>query len=130
MMNTFEKKIIQINNTRSNHLKIWYDSWNDEKNGYDLDEPKEIDILGNQILQLIKKHQDKLSVDFIIESLTKLGFAPSILYDDNAHFAISSEGFQSISSKPSDTEMTLYVKKKYWKTTIRKAIKIYLSEFK
>jgi hypothetical protein len=97
----------------------------------DENETNQIDILANEIYDLLVIHKDELPVDFIIESLTKLGNAPSILYDDDGSFAISEDGFQSLTSDTDDTQtMICFVKKKQWKSTIREAINYYFENFK
>ena len=65
----------------------------------------------------------------MIESLTKLGEAPNILYDDNGNFAVTGTGFQSVSmDEISDVTMSFFVLKEHWFKTIREALKYYLSE--
>lgn len=124
MRNTIETKI----KTRDLFLDTYENSWNQEKYIHEIDEPEEIDKLGDEILLLLKENQDDLPIDFIIESLTKLGDSPSILYDDNGFFAVVTDGFQSISEiSPDDTEMSFYVEKANWKPTVREALKFYLS---
>ena len=93
---------------------------------------KEIDELGAEILKYIKLWKWALPFEFIFEELTKLGWAPCLLYDDNGGFAVSGEGMQSI---PMDTVqetgtdwISHWVKKDGWFPTIREALNSYLDE--
>ena len=124
MKKEIEKKL----NKRNKYLKRYQKNWDKKTGKYKISEPKEIDKLSKEIYQHLSVNNQKLPVDFIIETLTKLGFDPSILYDDNGNFAISSGGMSSISLEPNDCELIFYVEKKFWKPTIRKAIKIYFKE--
>jgi hypothetical protein len=94
----------------------------------EIPEPKEIDSIGKEILKHLKKDFDILPVDFIVESLTHLGHAPNIIYDDNGLFAVTAEGFQSVVTGNQKIEGTflLLVEKKQWKKSIREALKQYM----
>jgi hypothetical protein len=130
-MKSIEKKILELNKERNKFLKKYDKSWDENIFDYNIKQPKEIDEIGNQIRNIIIEEQDNLSVEFIIESLTKLGEAPSILYDDNGHFAVTGDGYQSLPSDDfpkDDISMSFYVEKKKWFRTIRKALKNYLEE--
>jgi hypothetical protein len=113
---------------RQEHLKRFEDSWNKEKDSYEIQEPTEVDELAKEILDLLTVNHEDLPVDFIIESLTHLGYDPSILYDDNGNFAISSGGYSSISFEPADCSLSFFVEKRFWKPTIREALKIYFED--
>lgn len=117
--------------------KIWQkhqDSWDDnigEYGDYTMEEPEEIDVLGKQIDELLKKHRDELPVDFILESYTMLGQAPQIIYDDNGHWAVTSSGFSSFPMTESgkfegDESFTAFVEPDMWKSTIREALNHYI----
>ena len=127
MQETISKLIEQINSI----WKTYEDSWNDEKYCYTIPEPKEIDKLGNQIKKALVKHSDELPVDFILESLTSLGDAPQLLYDDNGHFAISGDGYAPAPMSDSgkfeeDVSLTAIVEPDMWYDTIRGALNHYL----
>ncbi len=126
-----ESNIRVLINKRCKFLKVYEDSYDEKTFKYTIEEPKEIDELRDQIIKLIFKHESSLNVDIIIETLTHLGYAPNILYDDNGHFAITDDGFQSICSgdDPEDVELSFNIEKKYWKDTIREALHIYLETF-
>lgn len=118
-----------INKLSSRRQELWKryeDSWIKETQKYGIEEPKEIDILGEEILMLLQQNFDKLPVDFIIEELTKLGHAPSVVYDDNGHFAVTGDGYASISDEPQNAGCFMYVSKSQWKLTIREALRHYM----
>lgn len=129
-----EKKIIKISDKRLKIYNEYQDSYSDEKEDYTINYPDIIDVYENDILDIIKKNHNKLKVEFIIEELTKLGQAPNILYDDNGHFAITSEGWQSLSSNydkeddRDDIQLGFEIKKDKWFNTIREALTNYLSD--
>ena len=132
MKNIIEKAIdlIKLKNDQRNEFhKLYFASWNEEAEKYAMEEPKEIDQLASEILSLIKLHINILPIDFIIESVTELGWSPSIIYDDNGNFAITGCGFQSISLEDkSDCELSFFIKKENWFPTIREAIIHYFSK--
>jgi hypothetical protein len=89
----------------------------------------EIDELADKILYLIKENINKLSFEFIFEELTKLGWAINLVYDDNGHFAVSGNGYQSLPEKMEETDdivMYSFVEKDSWKDSIREALKKFL----
>jgi len=102
-------------------------SWDEELLEYKIDKNSEIDQLEEYILGHLKNGKYNLPFDFIIEELTKLGWAPCILYDDNGHFAISSDGVQSISVDKQDQELTHFIEKDMWKDSLREALDYYLT---
>lgn len=124
-MNTYEL-INKLSYKRQELWKQYEDSWVEIAQKYDMEEPKDIDILGEEILLLLQQNFDSLPVDFIIEELTKLGQAPSLIYDDNGHFAITSDGYSSICDEPQDAQVFCFVSKSQWKPTIREALKYYM----
>jgi hypothetical protein len=124
MKNIIQSKII----IRQEHWDRYQESWNEEKNVYEMIEPSEIDELAKEILDLLTANHEDLPVDFVIESLTHLGYDPSILYDDNGNFAISSGGMCSISIEPADCSLSFFVEKRFWKPTIREALKVYFED--
>lgn len=90
----------------------------------------QIKDLAKQILKCIKNWRYALPFEFIIEELTKLGWAPCLLYDDDGRFAISGEGMQNINPDDGafDCHLTHFVEKDAWKPTIREALNHYLDE--
>jgi hypothetical protein len=131
MINLTANNIKVLLNRRREYLKEYEKSYNEETFKYDIEEPKQIDEIKNEIIELIFKNESSLSVECIIETLTHLGCAPNILYDDNGHFAITDEGFQSICSgdEPDDVELSFKVEKKFWKDSIKEALDTYLENF-
>ena len=117
--------IENLSKKRYEYIKQRENSWNEEKEEYEID-PSEIDELANQIQDLIKSGRYELPFEFIIEELTKLGDAPCIFYDDNGHFAISGDGYCSVSLEVDDWEGTFFVEKSMWKDSMREALDYYL----
>ena len=104
-----------------------YDPSIGEYGEYTVKYPEEIDELAEQILDCIKKWRYALPFEFIIEELTKLGWAPCLLYDDAGHFAISGEGYQSlVVDETTDVDLGHFVKKEMWQDSIRQALDYYL----
>ncbi|MEK7103742.1 MAG: hypothetical protein AAB870_05325 [Patescibacteria group bacterium] len=91
--------------------------------------PNEVFEIGNDIYKDLRQHFDNLPVDFIIETTTKLGAAPNVLYDDNGHFCIGGDGFGPVASGDHKIEGMvggILVESKMWKPTIREALRVYL----
>jgi hypothetical protein len=126
MEKTTAQVIIEdLSKQRYEYLNQKEDTWDEDAGKY-LYEPKEIDQLADQILEIIKKERNNLPFEFIIEELTKLGDAPCLLYDDNGYFAISGSGFCSINPEPADWEGVFTIEEKEWKPSIREALDYYL----
>ena len=91
---------------------------------------KEADVLEQKILTVIKTDFDELPIEFIIETLTKLGQGPNLVYDDNGNFAVSGNAFQPVVVDAEKIEggITVFVEAQQWKETIRLALKFYLDE--
>lgn len=89
---------------------------------------KEADLIQGKIQLEIRKRFKDLEVDFIIETLTRFGDAPCIVYDDNGLFAVSGSGYQEVvyGKKKLEGQIAIFVEKKMWKKTIREALKYYL----
>lgn len=91
-----------------------------------------IDELSEHVWNQLNLNQDTLPVEFIIESLTSLGSAPSIIYDDNGHFTIGGDGTQNMPTiedgwETKETEFSgcWWVKPGGWKRSIREALRDY-----
>jgi hypothetical protein len=82
------------------------------------------------ILSEFKKNFNDLDTDFILETYTRLGYAPSLIYDDNGLFAISDNGFNEVVTGREKIEgsFIVFVEKRQWKKTIRQALKHYMNE--
>ena len=97
----------------------------------DYNDPK-VDDMTKEIIQAIKIDFDNLDSDYIIESYTKLGASPSILYDDNGFFSIQSNGTQDLPVDDKGNEklvqnISFFIDdKESWKPTIKEAIKYWI----
>jgi hypothetical protein len=100
----------------------------------DYNDPK-ADEMTEEIIKLLVENHKSLPVDFIIESFTKLGHCPSILYDDNGFFSIQSDGMQDlpVDSKGNEklvTDISFIIEdKESWQPTIRGAIEYWLKNY-
>ena len=126
-----KKKISELIEERQVIYDKWQESYDDEKEEYSEEEPEEIDTLGGQVRDILKNQSGSFEVDFIIESLTKLGDAPQVIYDDNGHFAVSGDGMSPApmpdGGKFEETEnFVSIVEPEDWYDTIRKALNHYL----
>jgi hypothetical protein len=131
MMKSEQLQIDELSKKRQVFLDKREASWNDTKDkwgGYEYD-PKEIDELGEEIKRKIKEWRNLLSIEFILEQLTGLGEAPVLLYDDNGHWAITGDAYQSVvTGEPEDVDIAFRVEAKHWKNTIREALDDYLND--
>jgi hypothetical protein len=91
-----------------------------------------VDKIAEEILHYLKENHATLPVEDIIETLTHLGGAPSILYDDNGHFTIGGDGIQNMPTFEDDWKIkettfqgTWFVEPGGWKDTIREALAAY-----
>lgn len=93
-------------------------------------ESKEADVIQKKIISAIKKYFSKYEVDFVVETFTRFGASPNIIYDDNGLFAIVEEGIQPVAYGNNRIKgtFTLFVEKKQWKKSIREALRYYLSK--
>jgi len=93
---------------------------------------KRADELEEKILQRIKENFKTLPCDFILESMTHLGAAPSVLYDDNGMWAVTGDGTQPVVTGNDRlvglVTMGFFLEKEHWFSTIRAALKHYLFE--
>lgn len=90
---------------------------------------KQVEEYTKKVQALLRRNFDHLSVDFIVESLTHLGDAPNIVYDDNGLFAVSGDGYQPVVTgrQKIDGVISVAVEKPWWQKTIRLALTHYLS---
>jgi hypothetical protein len=86
------------------------------------------DEIQKQISDSIRQNFDKYPVDFIMETWTRFGAAPSLIYDDNGLFAVTEEAYQPVvtGKQKINGAITVFVTKKQWKKTIREALKQYI----
>lgn len=124
-----QNHIENLSKKRYEYVNMYENSYDEEKMKYTIEEPKEIDELGDNIYESLKKWRRQLSFEFIIEELTKLGQAPCLLYDDNGHFAVCGDGTQSVPfGDKSDIILAHFVEKDSWKDSPREALNSYLDE--
>lgn len=117
------KKIIQLLKERTKITK----EYNKSKEPYDDGIMKKYDANEKLILAELSNKFDKLSVDFMLETLTHLGWAPCVIYDDDGNWAISGDGFSNVRmSSKDDFQISNSIEAKFFKPTIRKALKFYL----
>jgi hypothetical protein len=93
-------------------------------------ESKEADEIATQIITAFKSWMfGTYPCDFIIETLTKFGLAPKIVYDDNGLFAVTDTGYQTVvtGDEKMDGQITVFCTPDIWEKTIREAIHNYLN---
>jgi len=134
-MNKHEQKLKEMVDKRLAIYKTYEDSWDDDagdgEGAYTIEEPKEIDKLGEMIREFIRIQRDDISCSLILEALTHLGDAPQIIYDDNGNWAVTSNGFSPIPMTDSGKfegieSFTIVVEPEMWHDTIREALYHYL----
>jgi len=123
-MNTKEK-IIELSNERYKLMDSFYDS---DYDTYPQNIEEKINELSKKILTLLKENIDSLDFEFMMVQLTEIGDCPSLIYDDNGHWAISYPYFSNVSGedKPINTDMAFYIKEDSWKDSPKEALKFYL----
>jgi len=82
------------------------------------------------VLRELRDNYLKYPVDIIIQALTRLGWAPQVLYDENGMFAVSGDGMAPVVTGEQRLEghMTTFVGSHQWFPTIREALQQYLNE--
>lgn len=74
-----------------------------------------------ELLQKIKN--DEISIEQAFEELSKFGFCPNLLSDDNEKWAVCLDGFQGVSTNNEEDIITsFYVESNMWHSSIRKAL--------
>lgn len=123
-----KNKIIELVFKRNKFVDIYYDSFDETTSEHTIEEPKEIDDLGDEIRKLIESGVKTLDVDFVLETLTKLGDAPQLMYDDNGHFAFSEDCLAPVTFDKFDesVQFTVFIEPDYWFDNIRDALEYYL----
>jgi len=98
-----------------------------------VDSPESNELM-KQIDEYIYENRKDLSIDFILEGLASIGDAPSLLYDDEGHWAIGMEGIQNVGfdfdhkdpKSKANFDSTWFLNREDWKDSIREAIVWYL----
>ena len=96
------------------------------------DDSSYILIIKLKILDDLYYNKDELSIDFMIESLSKLGYSASILYDDNGNFAVADIKIQNLIfekdfDKQTDFHGTWEIPPYGWHPTIRESFNFYIN---
>jgi len=122
MKNTLKFEIEEL-------TKLYYELIEkEEKNIASKEEIEQIEKYSKQILELIKQQYLELEFDFILECLVDLGHSPCLLYDDDGHWAITSDGVcTAVYDGPKDWDGVFQVSKDEWFNTPRKALTDYLN---
>ncbi len=89
---------------------------------------KRVDEIQKQISTAIRKNFDSYEVDFILETWTRFGATPNVIYDDNGLFAVTGDGCQQVvvGNQKLEGAFTVFVEKKQWKKSIRLALKQFI----
>lgn len=90
---------------------------------------KQSDVIRDLIMGDMIKNFDAYTIEEIIETLTRFGQAPCLMYDDNGKFALSSDGYQPLVTGDEliDGSINVVVNAHMWKKTVREAIYHYLT---
>lgn len=123
--------------------EAYYDKFTDEELGSDdfedLPEDPRCEELRIAIHDFIEKNHTELTVESVLEGMTSIGSAPSLLYDDNGNFAMGEDGMQNVTAlevkekgdrDSLDFQGVWFLKKRDWKPTIREAIERYFEKMK
>ena len=93
------------------------------------EESKEADAMffamKRNVLELFRDKFSEFDPLYILETWTRLGMAPNLLYDDDGLFAIDFGGYQSISDKTKEdyvVSISFSVEKKRWQKSPSEAI--------
>lgn len=116
-----------LSDKREDYIKKREASWDEKTGEYNPDSEDAIDKLADAIMEMIRENYLSLPFDFILEELTKLGDAPSLIYDDDGHWAIPSSSFgTAVLEKSDDYSVTFFIDKDQWFDSIRGALEHYL----
>lgn len=71
-------------------------------------------------------------IEITLEALTKMGYAPNLLYDDNGQWAVVTDGTQPVVTGKQKLKgtMSFFCNRKDWAPTIRKALLKFLKNLK
>jgi hypothetical protein len=92
---------------------------------------KQTDELRLELLDIIEKYHPEMTFEEVIEGLTSTGGAPSLIYDDDGHFAVECEGIQDVmldDERFGRFDGTWFTTKESWKPTVREALNYYLDK--
>lgn len=130
MNNHIKDTITLLSNERYVHIdkqEASYDPSIGEFGDYTINLDDKIDNLESKIYILLKDFHNELPLEFVLEELSKLGHSVSLIYDDCGHWSIAVDGFQNISAtnEPVDMQITHYIDKELWFSTIPEALSNY-----
>lgn len=76
----------------------------------------------NEILESLE--EESICCERALQDLAKGGACPNLLNDDNGHWALTFDGFQTIpsSEEPEDVSLSCFIESDMWKDTIREAM--------
>jgi hypothetical protein len=104
------------------------ESYNDQSGEYELEEPKEIDEISDWLIAIFKKESKLYPFDFVLESLSKIGWDINLLYDGNGRWSVSGDSFQQTAiDEPINMQIVSFVDKNFWKDSIKEAIHYFLN---
>ncbi len=83
------------------------------------------------ILAELSNKFDDLSVDFILETLIHLGWAPCVIYDDEGNWAVDGGGVSNVRmTDEEEFQFSTVIEGKQFKPTIKEALKLYFYDSK
>lgn len=82
----------------------------------------------NEIILKLKNRE--INSEQALESLAEIGCCPCLFNDDNGHWAVKFDGFQSVplTDEPEDISTTTFIEAEYWKESIYEALLYSLSD--
>lgn len=81
-----------------------------------------------KIKTLVQQYtNNQITLEQVFELLERNDYSPSLVHNDNGHWAVTFNGMQELQDEPEDATMILVVEKDEWKPTVREAV-IYMLE--
>lgn len=112
-------------------MKKQISKWLDERALLLETNKKEADKIQEKITKIFKDQTDDFPCDFILETMTRFGYAPSVIYDDNGMWMVTGDGAQPVVAEDDVLEgnvnMMFFCERKQWFPTIREALVDYLN---
>ena len=73
---------------------------------------------------LLKVKSGEINCEQAFELLAEIGYCPNLLNDDNGHWAVKFDGFQTLpmGDEPDDISTTCFIEAKDWKDSIPEAL--------
>jgi len=89
------------------------------------------DSIETKITNILIAQNEKFSCDFILETMTRFGASPSVIYDDNGKWAVLTDGTQPVvygdNTLEGHVDMRFFCERGHWFETIREALLDYLN---